>query len=151
MEAGVAILKRLVAEADILVENFAPRAMPALGLDDATLRALNPRLVVTHISNFGQTGPYRDWKASDLIIHGMGGVLLSTGHAGRGPVRLVDGMILCQGGNLAATATLGAYLGAALDGAGESVDVSLFETQAGTADRRATDLLAHQYHGETAR
>jgi crotonobetainyl-CoA:carnitine CoA-transferase CaiB-like acyl-CoA transferase len=150
-EAGVAILKRLVAEADILVENFAPRVLPALGLDDATLRALNPRLVVTHISNFGQTGPYRDWKASDLIVHGMGGVLLSTGQADLGPVRLVDGMILCQGGNLAATATLGAYLGAALDGAGESVDVSLFETQAGTADRRATDLLAHQYHGETAR
>jgi crotonobetainyl-CoA:carnitine CoA-transferase CaiB-like acyl-CoA transferase len=150
-EAGRAILERLVADADILVENFAPRVLPALGLDDTALHALNPRLVITHISNFGQTGPYRDWKASDLIIHGMGGVLLSTGLADLGPVRLVDGMILCQGGNMAAAATLATFLGARAQGAGESIDVSLFETQAGTADRRATDLLAYQYHGETAR
>jgi crotonobetainyl-CoA:carnitine CoA-transferase CaiB-like acyl-CoA transferase len=149
--AGVAILKRLVAEADILVENFAPRVLPALGLDDATLRALNPRLVITHISNFGQTGPYRDWKASDLIIHGMGGALLSTGRAELEPVRLVDGMILCQGGNLAAAATLATFFGAEEQGVGESVDISLFETQAGTADMRATLLLAYEYHGVPAK
>lgn len=148
---GIEILGRLIRQADILVENFAPRVLPGLGLDDAALHLLNPRLVITHISNFGQTGPYRDWKASDLIIHGMGGVLQSSGVEDREPIRLVDGMILCQGGNIASAAALAMLTGAELQGAGDSIDVSLFETQAGTADRRATDLLAFQYHGEVTK
>jgi hypothetical protein len=68
----------LVKDVDILVENFSPRVMPTLGLDYKTPEKLNPKLVMTSISNFGQTGPYRDYKASELIIYGMGGANIWT-------------------------------------------------------------------------
>ncbi|MCH7908938.1 MAG: CoA transferase, partial [Candidatus Hydrogenedentes bacterium] len=59
-DGGAAILKDLVAQADVLIENFAPGVMESMGLEYATLSALNPRLVMASISNFGQSGPYRD-------------------------------------------------------------------------------------------
>lgn len=149
-ETGRGILHRLLADADILVNNFAPRVMPALGLDDDTLHAINPRLVVTHITNFGRTGPYRDYPASDLIFYAMGGPMQSTGRAGREPVRLVDGLTLYHAGSTAAAVTLAAFFGARARARGQAIDVSILETQAGAADRRATDLLAYEYHGETA-
>ncbi|HEX2173988.1 MAG TPA: CoA transferase [Dehalococcoidia bacterium] len=146
-ETGRAILRRLIADADILVNNFAPRVMPSLGLDDAALWAINPRLVITHITNFGRTGPYRDYRASDLILYALGGSMQSTGLAGREPVRLADGLMLYHGGNTAAAVTLATYVGVRRQGRGRSIDVSLFETQAGGADRRATEILAYEYHG----
>src|SRR6266705_184984 len=74
---GQALVMELVKQVDVVVENFAPRVLPALGLSYADLEPLNPRLVMTSISNFGQTGPYRDWRAQDIVIYAMGGV-----HAG---------------------------------------------------------------------
>jgi CoA:oxalate CoA-transferase len=71
-ETGRAIFLKLLPSADIVVENFRPRVMPSLGLEYATLSAIKPNLVMTSISNFGQTGPYRDWSASDLILYAMG-------------------------------------------------------------------------------
>jgi crotonobetainyl-CoA:carnitine CoA-transferase CaiB-like acyl-CoA transferase len=147
---GVAILRRLITDADILVNNFPPRVMPSLGLDDDALWALNPRLIVTHITNFGRTGPYREYRASDLIFYAMGGSMQSTGLADREPVRLADGLMLYHGGNTAAAVTLATYVGARRQGRGRSIDVSLFETQAGGADRRATELLSYEYHGLTS-
>ena len=67
-EAGKKIVRRLVEWADVAVENFAPRVLPSLGLDYQTLAAINPRLVMTSISNFGQTGPYRDYKAREINL-----------------------------------------------------------------------------------
>ncbi|MEE9147391.1 MAG: CoA transferase, partial [Candidatus Tectomicrobia bacterium] len=69
---GVDILKALVRDTDILVENFRPRVMPGLGLDYATLRAINPRLVMVSISSFGQSGPYRDYKANTMVSYALG-------------------------------------------------------------------------------
>ena len=65
---GREAVKRLASKTDVLVENFNPRVMPSLGLDYATLSALSPKLVMTSISNFGQTGPYRDWKGTDITF-----------------------------------------------------------------------------------
>src|SRR2546427_657184 len=65
--AGRALLRALVRRADLLVESFSPRVLPTLGLGYAELSAINPRLVYVSISNFGQAGPYRDYRSSDLI------------------------------------------------------------------------------------
>ena len=65
---GRNVLLDLIRGADALVENFSPRVMSSLGLDYHSLKVINPRLVVTSISNFGRDGPYRDWNGSDLVL-----------------------------------------------------------------------------------
>ena len=84
---GIAILKRLVKDADVLVENYRPDVKFRLGIDYETLKPLNPRLVYASISGFGQDGPYRDRPGFDPIAQGMGGLMSITGLPGQGPVR----------------------------------------------------------------
>ncbi len=84
---GVALLKRLVATADVLVENFRPEVKHKLGIDYATLAAVNPRLVYASISGFGETGPYRERAGFDQVAQGMGGLMWVTGQPGEGPLR----------------------------------------------------------------
>lgn len=145
---GKKIFKELVKDVDILVENFSPHVMPSLGLDYETLEKINPRLVMTSISNFGQTGPYRDFKASELIIYGIGGAMCSTGVGECEPVKKGMNVIQYQGGTMAAAATMIAFFAAKTQGAGQHVDVSLMETQMGAIDRRMSELLAYQYNKE---
>lgn len=145
---GQKILKELVKDVDILVENFSPRVMPGLGLDYETLEKLNPELVMTSISNFGQTGPYRDFKASEAIIYGMGGAMCSTGVGDCEPVKKGMNVIQHQGGYMAATATMIAFYAARMQGVGEHIDVSLMETQMAAIDRRMSELLAYEYNKE---
>jgi crotonobetainyl-CoA:carnitine CoA-transferase CaiB-like acyl-CoA transferase len=78
-EEGRRVFKELLSEADILVENFEPRLMPSLGLSYETLKGLNPRLIMLSISNFGQDGPYRDYKAYSAITSAVGGATYITG------------------------------------------------------------------------
>ena len=85
---GVAILKRLVRDADVLVENYRPDVKFRLGIDYANLRSINPRLVYASISGFGQDGPYRERPGFDQIAQGMGGLMSITGLPGQGPVRV---------------------------------------------------------------
>ena len=85
---GVAILKQLVARADVLVENFRPDVKARLGIDYATMAALNPRLVYASISGYGEDGPYRLRPGFDQIAQGMGGLMSITGLPGQGPVRV---------------------------------------------------------------
>jgi CoA:oxalate CoA-transferase len=86
-EAGKAALKRLVADADVLVENFSPGVMERLGLGWETLSAVNPRLIYASSSGYGRDGPYRDYPAMDLTMQAMGGVLHSTGFPDQPPVK----------------------------------------------------------------
>ncbi len=76
---GREILKKLVATADVIVENYRPDVKHRLGIDYETLRAINPRLVYASISGFGQDGPYRDRPGLDQIAQGMGGLMSITG------------------------------------------------------------------------
>ena len=85
---GVAVLKRLAAKADVLVENYRPDVKTRLGIDYETLRAINPRLVYASISGFGQDGPYAGRPGVDQIAQGMGGLMSITGEPGRGPMRV---------------------------------------------------------------
>ena len=141
---GVTILKELVREADILVENYAPRVMPSLGLSYETLEAINPRLVMTSISNFGQTGPYRDFKATELIVEAVAGTSYTSaeGRWDREPLKYPGEMLQYLAGATAAAATLMAYFSAQLKGVGQQVDVSLIEPKLGSADRM---LLMWEY------
>ena len=138
----------LAARADAAIESFRPGTMERFGLGFDALSAANPALVMTSISNFGQTGPYRDWRGSEIIFYGMGGELYSTGVREREPVKLGGTVGLYQAGAVAAYATLGAIFAARDEGAGQRVDVSLMETQAGSIDRRMSMLLAYQYNGD---
>src|SRR5262249_3556371 len=68
---GRAIARQLARDVDLVVESFRPGVIERLGLDYETLAHGNPRLVMTRISSFGQTGPYRDWKATEIVMYGM--------------------------------------------------------------------------------
>ena len=70
-----------------MVENFAPRVMPSLGLDYDAVAAINSSLVMVSISNFGQTGPYRDYMAADIIHYALGGLMYIFGSADREPLK----------------------------------------------------------------
>jgi CoA:oxalate CoA-transferase len=144
---GKKILKALVSDVDILVESFSPRVMPSLGLDYQTLEQINPKLVMVSISNFGQSGPYRDFKASEIVEYAMGGEMYSTGTAGREPLKLGGNVTQYQAGTVAAVATMGALYSAECQEVGQHVDVSIMETQAGSADRRIVYLLGYACAG----
>ncbi|MEA2741380.1 MAG: hypothetical protein QOH05_4687, partial [Acetobacteraceae bacterium] len=85
---GVAVMKRLVAKADVVVENYRPDVKFRLGVDYESLKAINPRIVYASISGFGQDGPYRDRPGFDQIAQGMGGLMSITGEPGHGPMRV---------------------------------------------------------------
>jgi crotonobetainyl-CoA:carnitine CoA-transferase CaiB-like acyl-CoA transferase len=140
---GKKMLKELVRYSDILVESFRPRVMPSLGLSYQALKKINPKLVMVSISSFGQTGPYRDFKASEIVEYAMGGEMYSTGIAGREPLKLGGNVVQYQAGTVAAVATLGAFYAAEFQGIGQHVDVSILETQAATADRRIVYLMGY--------
>ena len=144
---GRKILKELVTNVDILVESFRPRVMPGLGLDYETLEKINPGLLMVSISSFGQTGPYRDFNASEIVEYAMGGEMCSTGIADREPLKLGGNVVQYQAGTVAAVSTMGALFAARSGGIGQHVDVSIMETQAGSADRRIIYLLSYACAG----
>jgi CoA:oxalate CoA-transferase len=84
---GMDLLRRLLTTADVLVENYLPGTLEAMGLGYPVLEALNPRLVLCSISGFGQRGPRRDWRAFDPIVQAMSGLSSITGYADRPGVR----------------------------------------------------------------
>ena len=129
-EKGLQVLKSLVEESDVLVENFAPRVMPSLGLDYETLQKINPRLVLTSISNFGQTGPYRDFLAADIVEYAMGGLMYIFGAYDREPLKHAFNQAQFKAGTDAASATLMAMYHQRLTGDGQRVDVSIQEAVA---------------------
>lgn len=122
---GQALLSRLSATADILVETFAPGYLDARGLGYAALRAVNPRIIVTSITAFGQTGPYRDYPSTDLTALALGGLLLECGWPDRPPATLGASQAYHQVGGQAAAGTLVALLARDQTGVGQHVDVAL--------------------------
>ncbi len=147
-EEGKGIIKRLVDWADILVESFKPGTLESYGLGYDSLREINPRLVMTSISNFGQSGPYRDYKSEDMIAYAMGGAMHATGTPDREPSKLGLNVILYQAGAVACLATMVALTKAELQGEGDYIDLSIMDTQMGSQDRRAVALVSYQYTGE---
>ena len=126
-EAGREIVLRLVREADLLVESFSPRVLPSLGLDYEALRKHNPRLVMVSISNFGQTGPYRDYKATEIVEYALGGLMKIFGSSDREPLKHALHQAQFKAGANAATAAAIALYHQRLTGKGQWVDVSVQE------------------------
>jgi crotonobetainyl-CoA:carnitine CoA-transferase CaiB-like acyl-CoA transferase len=128
-EAGKEVLRRLVACADVLIENFRPGVMDRLGLGYASLKAVNPHLVYCAISGFGQDGPWRDNPAYDQIVQGIAGVMSITGTEETGPLRTGYPAADTIGGLTAAFA-IAAALNAPDRGA--FIDVSMTEAMLST-------------------
>lgn len=125
---GQEIVRRLVAEADLLVENFRPGTLESWGLGWDTLSKINPRLIMLRISGYGQTGPYRDRPGFGVIGEAMGGLRHLTGYPGQAPVRV--GISL--GDSLS---SLYGVIGVLLalqerqnSGMGQFIDVALYES-----------------------
>jgi len=126
---GIAILKKLVERADVLVENYRPDVKTRLGIDYEALRAVNPRLVYVSISGFGEDGPYRDRPGVDQIAQGLGGLMSITGEPGRGPMRVGIPIADLSSGLFAAIGALTALLEREESGEGQWVRTSLLEAQ----------------------
>lgn len=145
---GLHVFKEMVKSADMVVENFAPRVMPSLGLSYSTLDAINPKIILVSISSFGQTGPYRDYKGSEIVDYAIGGPMYVTGVADRPPLKLGGNVVQYLAGVHAAGAAVVASLGTSIRGYGDHVDISISETQAGSPDRRTPMIMGHQFTGE---
>jgi formyl-CoA transferase len=142
---GAALVRQLVADADVVVENFKVGGLKKFGLDAETLRAANPRLIYASITGFGQDGPYADRAGYDFIIQGMGGMMSITGipdgEPGGGPMRagvaiadLFTGMYTCS-------AILAALYGREKTGEGAHIDLALFDTQLAVLANQASNAL----------
>jgi crotonobetainyl-CoA:carnitine CoA-transferase CaiB-like acyl-CoA transferase len=126
-DSGKGILKDLVQWADVVVENFSPRVMPALGLSYDELSSWNPRLIMTSITNFGQFGPYRDYKATDLVLYAMGVIMNISGVHEREPLAHAMEQAQKVAGRGATAATMAAVLQQAREGKGQHIDYSIME------------------------
>ena len=126
-EAGRTLLLRLAKDADILVENYRPGAMKRLGLGYEDIKAVNPRLIYTSLSGFGQTGPWADRPGFDLMAQAMSGVMSVTGYPGGPPVKAGVPVADIGCALFAIYATLSAYIGAKTSGEGQYIDAALFD------------------------
>jgi len=126
-ERGKDVLRRLVARADILVENFRPGVMDRFGLGYSELSKIKPELVYCTISGFGSTGPYANRGGFDLVAQGMSGLMSITGHPDRPPAKVGVPITDISSGLLAANGVLCAYIHAQRTGQGQMVDTSLME------------------------
>ena len=124
---GAEILRRLVATADVLIENFRPGVMDRLGLGPEALMGLNPRLVYCAISGFGLTGPLRDKPSFDIVTQALTGVLSVNGEQGRPPVKLGLPVGDMSGAIFGAIAILSALHERTATGRGRLIDVSLYD------------------------
>ena len=122
----LAVLKQLIAKADVLVQNLAPGATGRMGLDAATLRAADPRLIVCDISGYGNDGPYRDKKAYDLLIQSEAGFLSITGTSEQ-PSKAGNSIADIAAGMYAYTNILSALMQREKTGEGSHIDVSMLE------------------------
>jgi formyl-CoA transferase len=126
---GIAVLKKLVAKADVVLENFRPDVKHRLGIDYEALSAINPRLVYASISGFGQTGPFAMRPGFDQIAQGMGGLMSVTGLPGQGPVRVGIAIADQCAGIFAAYGVTVALLEREVSGKGQWLHTSLLQAQ----------------------
>ncbi|MBI1203863.1 MAG: CoA transferase [Rhodopseudomonas sp.] len=142
---GLAAFLRLVEKADVVVENFRPDVKDRLGIDYASLRKVNKRIILASISGFGQDGPYRDRPGFDQIAQGMGGLMSITGEPGRGPMRVGIPVADLTAGLFAALGIQTALLEREVSGEGQWVNTSLLQAQIFMLDFQAARWLqAHE-------
>ncbi len=124
---GLDIFMRLARDADLVVENFRPGVMDRLGIGYAALSKLNPKLLMVSISNFGQTGPYRDYQATELNLQAWSGIMHLGGEREREPLRLGYAAAQYAAGQNAFAAALAALLMRSTHGS-QHVDIAIMDT-----------------------
>jgi formyl-CoA transferase len=138
---GLAIFRKLVETADVVVENYRPDVKFRLGVDYESLKAINPAVILGSISGFGQEGPYRDRPGFDQIAQGMGGLMSITGLPGQGPVRVGIPIADLTSGIFCAMGILVALLEREKSGKGQWVRSSLLQAQIAMLDFQAARWL----------
>ena len=138
---GIKILKRLIKDADVVVENFRPNVKTKLAIDYISMEKINPRLIYASISGFGQSGPYSSLPGFDQIAQGMGGIMSVTGLPGQGPVRAGIPVADLSAGLYCALGIMIALYERQKSGKGQWVSVSLLEAQIAMLDFQAARYL----------
>ncbi len=138
---GRALLKQLVTRADVLVESFVPGTLEKWGLGYAQLQQLNPRLVLTSITPFGQSGPYRNYASSDTVAEALGGMIYTNGFPEDAPLRAVGLQAYHSAAFFATIGTMSALWARDTIGEGQWVDVSIHDAAAA-----AVEHVAPFYH-----
>ena len=144
-EEGAALVRRLAADADVLVENFRVGGLKKFGLDADSLRAANPRLIYASVTGFGQDGPYAQRAGYDYIIQAMGGLMSLTGlpdeQPGGGPMRVGVAVADLFTGMYTANAILAALYRREQIGEGAVIDMALFDVQLAMLANQASNAL----------
>ncbi len=143
-QEGVALIKKIAGQAQIMVENFKPGGLAKYGLDYASLRQLNPSLVYCSISGFGQTGPNRDQPGYDLMAQGYGGMMSITGEPTGAPMKVAVGIADVMCGMYATVGMLAALRHAEATGEGQHIDLSLVDSQMAWLINEGTNYLTSQ-------
>jgi benzylsuccinate CoA-transferase BbsE subunit len=138
---GQEILKQLAAKADVIIESFPPGTLEQWGLSYEELKCLNPQLVLTSITPFGQTGPYRDYQSSDTVAEALGGMIYTNGFPEDAPLRALGLQAYHSASFFAAIGTMSALWVRDTVGEGQRVDVSIQEAAAA-----AVEHVAPFYH-----
>ena len=140
--SDLAVARRLVARADVLVENYRPGVMDRLGLGWPEAQALNPRLVYCSVSGFGHTGPWRERPAYDAVVQGMSGIMSVTGSAAGPPIKPGVPIADLSAGLYAFGGITSALLGRARTGVGTHVDIAMYDATVSLLEGAALSWLA---------
>jgi formyl-CoA transferase len=144
-DEGAALVRRMAADADVLVENFKVGGLSKFGLDAESLRAAYPRLIYASITGFGQDGPYASRAGYDYIIQGMGGLMsltgLPDGEPGGGPMRVGVAVADLFTGMYTASTILAALYRRQLTGEGATIDMALLDSQLAMLANQASNAL----------
>uniref|UniRef100_UPI0035CB48BB CaiB/BaiF CoA transferase family protein n=1 Tax=uncultured Sphingomonas sp. TaxID=158754 RepID=UPI0035CB48BB len=138
---GAALIRRLAAQSDVLVENFRVGGLAKYGLDYASLSALNPRLVYCSITGFGQDGPYKDKGGYDFLIQAMGGLMSVTGDPDGPPMKVGVPIVDLFTGTYATVAILAALRHRDATGQGQQIDCALLDAQLSMMSNQASSYL----------
>jgi len=136
------IFQDLIRKSDILVENYRPGTMDKLGFGWDTLQELNSRLIYAAISGFGQTGPYRNLPAYDMVVQAMGGIMSVTGHPGNDPVRVGTSIGDITAGLFGLSGILAAVVHRGNTGQGMMVDVGMLDCQVAILENAVSRYLS---------
>jgi len=141
-EKSKEIVEKLIAKADVIVENFRPGTMEKLGLNYESVKELNPQIIFASISGFGQTGPYKLLPGFDQVLQGMGGLMSVTGEPGGPPIKVGVAVADIAGGMFAAYGIMIALFNKQKTGNGQLIDVSLLDSQVAWLTYRAGSFFA---------
>ncbi|MCK9494828.1 MAG: CoA transferase [Dehalococcoidia bacterium] len=150
-EEGRGILRRLIDQSDIVVEDFRPGQMADWGLSYDELAKDHPDLVLASITPFGQTGPWRDYRGSEITLQALGGPLHLNGSSLREPLKSGGYVAQYHCGVAVAYACVAARFRVAMGGKGDHIDQAIYEAQAGFRDRRTVYATGYQYTGYVAK